>query len=47
MFERDPKLYAPMRSNVAPAFALSTIVKHERIMNETMELMEQRLDELS
>lgn len=47
MSERDPKLYAAMHSNVAPAFTLSNIVKNELIMNETIELMEQRLSELS
>lgn len=46
MSERDPKLYAPMRNNVAPAFTLSNIMKNEATMDETIELMVQRLDGL-
>ncbi len=40
MSERHPKLYAPMRSNVAPAFTHLNIMKNEATVDETIELME-------
>ncbi len=46
MSERDPKLYAPMRSNVASAYTLSNVMKNEPMIDGTIKPMEQRLDGL-
>lgn len=45
-FEREPKLYVPMRSNVASAYTLSNVIKNEPMIDENIELAEQRLEEL-
>ena len=47
MSERDPKKYAAMRSNVASGYALSNVIKNEPYLDRTIELLEQRLDQIS
>ena len=45
MSERDPKKYAAMRSNVASAFTLSNVLRNEAVIDQTITLFEDRLDE--
>ncbi|KAF6223033.1 hypothetical protein HO133_001085 [Letharia lupina] len=45
--ECDPKKYATMRSNLASGFSGSSVMKSEPFMDKTIQLLEQRLDELS
>ena len=47
MSEQDPKKYAAMRSNVAPAYTLSNILRNEADMDKTIALLEKRLDDQS
>lgn len=47
MSERDPKKHSVMRSSVAPAYSLSNVLKNEPIIDEVIELMEQRLVDMS
>ena len=45
MSERDPKKYAAMRTNVASAYTLSNVLRSEAIIDETIMLFENRLDD--
>lgn len=45
--ECDPKKYAIMRSNLASGFSGSSVMKSEPFMDKTIQLLEQRLNELS
>ena len=47
MSECDPKKHAAIRNNLAPAYTGSSIMKSERFMDKTIQLLENRLDELS
>lgn len=47
MSERDPKKYGPMRTNVASAFTLTSVIKNEAVIDEVITLFERRLDEFS
>ena len=43
----DVKRTIALRSNAAPLFALTSVIKSEPFIDKTIELMERRLDELS
>lgn len=43
----DVKRTIALRSNAAPFFALTSVIKSETFIDKTIELMERRLDELS
>ncbi len=47
MSECDPKKHAAMRSNVASGYSGSSVIKSEPFMDKTIQLLEDRLDELS
>lgn len=47
MSECDPKKHTAMRSNLASAYTGSSVIKSEPFMDSTIQLLEQRLDELS
>lgn len=47
MSECDPKKHAAMRSNLASGYSNSSVVKSEAFIDKTIQLLEQRLDELS
>lgn len=47
MSECDPKKNAAIRSNLASAYTGSSIIRSEPFMNNTIQLLLQRLDELS
>ena len=47
MSERDPKKHNTKRSNVASAYTLSNVLKNESVIDEIIELMEQRLIDMS
>ncbi|KAG6988547.1 cytochrome P450 [Physcia stellaris] len=47
MSERDPKKHNVMHSNVASAYTLSNALKNEPVIDEVIELMEQRLIDMS
>ena len=47
MSERDPKKYGPMRTNVASAFTVTSVIKNEAVIDEVITLFEHRLDEFS
>ena len=47
MSECDPKEYAAMRSNIASGYSGSSVIKSEPFMDKTIQLFEQRLEELS
>lgn len=45
MSELDPERHAAMRSNVAPAYSLSNMLKSESFIDRSVTLLERRLDE--
>ena len=47
MSECDPKKHAAMRSNLASGYSGSSVIKSEAFIDKMIELLEQRLDELS
>ena len=47
MSECDPEKHAKMRSNLTSGYAGSSVIKSEPFMDKTIELLEQRLDDLS